>query len=138
MGQVCSSDDAQDFLKCIHHLASRYYASSGRLFDGAAQYRKVKKEKRRQRILQAEASTFQNAGSSDVAEESHHEAEDDSMEKHSRCSKSKAKGKGKAKAKVTRTKVTQRDMYKAFDGSALLCIGTPSSCLQTASYSVSR
>jgi len=45
------------------------------------------------------------------------------MEECSQCSKPKSKGTGKAKANDTNTKVTQHDMYKYFDGSALLCIG---------------
>jgi len=67
MNQVHLADDMQDFLKCIHHFANKHYASRGQL-DSAVQYRK-EKEKRRKRVLRAEGSRSQDAGSGHVVGE---------------------------------------------------------------------
>jgi hypothetical protein len=117
----------QDFLKCIHHFASQHYGSAGQLFDSAAQYRKEKKEKRRLRMLETEASGSKDSGNTQEVDSDEEGEDDESVAEGSSNSKSKNKdkGKGKVKHRGPRKKVTERDMYKAFEGSALLCIGTP-------------
>ncbi|KAF8484423.1 hypothetical protein JB92DRAFT_1567549 [Gautieria morchelliformis] len=113
---------SSDFLKCIHHFASQYYGSRGELFDSAGVYRKVKRENRQRRMLQAAESRSKNPETSQDEGEIDEEgkrADNDSSKEMSPTSKSQRKRKGKEKAMST-----QKDMYKAFDGSALLCIGT--------------
>ncbi|KAF8589646.1 hypothetical protein K439DRAFT_1628644 [Ramaria rubella] len=106
---------SSDFLKCIHHFASQYYYFKGELFDSAGQYRREKKEKQRQRKLRAETSGSQ---------EDQTEDEDDGGDDQERTrQKVNIKDIGKQKKPRTPKENRKKDMYKAFDGSALLCIG---------------
>ena len=90
----------------------------------------MKKENRRQRIVQRAASGSQdlvNSQNNDGNKAEEQAGNDDSSEELLPTPESTPACRGKAKARSRTIKTTRRDMYKAFDGSALLCIGTFSS-----------
>ncbi|KIJ57232.1 hypothetical protein M422DRAFT_238825 [Sphaerobolus stellatus SS14] len=118
-----------DFLKCIHYFSSHYYGMNGQIFDSAKEYRKKKSNKRRKRqAMQAKVAkaTPESEDNSQTDEEEDAEESDD-VGKHSSPSPDRSKGKqradGPTKPRKARLKDDRKDMYKAFDGSALLCIG---------------
>lgn len=117
----------QDFLKCIHYFASQYYGSRGELFDSAGDYRKMKKENRRQRMLEVGASGSQDPKTSQDGNEDQEAESDDPSKVVFPTSESTRVRKEKGISKSGNIKEKRRDMYKAFDGSALLCIGRLSS-----------
>jgi hypothetical protein len=119
--------NCQDFLKCIHHFASQYYGSRRELFDSAGAYRKVKRENRKRRMLRAARSRSKDPETRPderESDEGEKHTDNDSSTEISPTSKAQRKRKGKAKTMSGSIVTPQKDMYKALDGSALLCIGT--------------
>lgn len=94
-------------MKCIHHFASAYYSSQGQLFNASAEVWQERKERKARRLQR------QNEGKESEEEEDTDDEEDGATMRGS------AKGKGKDSKKEIR-----RDMYKKFDGTALMAIGT--------------
>lgn len=117
------SDNTQDLLKCIHYFASEYYAAHGQLSDLAKEARKEAKLNKRQQLdgvvnerddeHDERVSTSREAG----VENEEHVEEDTAKEV-----KPKRRGGRKAGKKWAEARL-RRDMYKAFDGSALMAIG---------------
>ncbi|KAF8520783.1 hypothetical protein BU17DRAFT_88688 [Hysterangium stoloniferum] len=110
---------SSDFLKCIHHFTSRYYGSTNQLFDSGRQYRKEKKERKQRRILQIASKETQSIQTeSSGGEENNLDAGDSVGE-----GKKEQEDKPRSEKWTPKKKETRKDMYRALDGSALLCIG---------------
>lgn len=104
-------------MKCLHHFASHYYGARDELFDSAKQYRKEKAEMRRLREMRPCEDNSEREG------ENANEQLPVSNDSEPPDSISKEKEPKATKSRKPRIKHDKKDMYKAFDGSALLCIG---------------
>jgi hypothetical protein len=89
------------------------------LFDSGRQFRKEKKAKKQQRILEAVSKETEYI----QAENGDDEEINLDMNDSDNNGDKKQGSKGKSKKRTPRKKETRKDMYKALDGSALLCIG---------------
>lgn len=119
----------QDLLKQIHHFASHYYAAHDLLFDSKREYRKARKEKKdkkkakpreqgREREEEENTDIEEDTDSVDEAESGKEdEGSEDGEEKD------KSKPQPKRRAKKGEKKTLRRNMYKVFDGSALMTLG---------------
>ncbi|KAK7453532.1 hypothetical protein VKT23_011812 [Stygiomarasmius scandens] len=127
---------SSDLLKCIHHLASRFYDKHGQLSNSSREYRKERKTRRlarlakqrqdlkskrdRQRDSDASDIDSEITSGSETVEHSDRSTEDDDNDTFPDETSSLRSTKGK----VARRKQNRfTDMYKAMDGSALMIIG---------------
>ena len=120
----------QDLLKQIHHFASHYYAAHDLLFDSKREYRKARKEKKdkkkkakpreqgREREEEENTDIEEDTDSVDEAESG---KEDEGSEDGEEEDKSKPQP--KRRGKKGEKKTLRRNMYKVFDGSALMTLG---------------
>ena len=112
----------QDLLKCVHYFASQYYAARGLLSDRSRKYRR---EVRQAGHVLAAAGGAGEAVTGDDGDDLSTEGEEDHEDsgKDDPCEGGLARnrrwdeGKGAPSESVP-------DMYRAFDGSALMAIGT--------------
>ena len=120
----------QDLLKQIHHFASHYYAAHDLLFDSKREYRKARKEKkdkkkkakpREQGREREEEENTDIEEDTDSVDEAESEKEDEGSEDGEE--KDKSKPQPKRRAKKGEKKTLRRNMYKVFDGSALMTLG---------------
>ena len=121
----------QDLLKQIHHFASHYYAAHDLLFDSKREYRKARKEKKDKKKKKAkpreqgrEREEEENTDieeDTDSVDEAESGKEDEGSEDGEEEDKSKPQP--KRRAKKGEKKTLQRNMYKVFDGSALMTLG---------------
>ncbi|THH19943.1 hypothetical protein EW146_g1315 [Bondarzewia mesenterica] len=116
---------SSDLLKCIHHFASAYYASRFQLSDGTREYRLERKAMRLKRLEDASksqehdaANEFEEDGGDDNRDEDADTEDEEDSDGGDESTSPKVKGKGR-----THKKQLGRDMYKIFDGSALMAIG---------------
>ncbi|PSR78319.1 hypothetical protein PHLCEN_2v7441 [Hermanssonia centrifuga] len=123
----------QDLLKCIHYFASTYYSNMGQLRNDTREYRKEKKQRRLKRLSgkgtgsvpapkegspRPNRSKTQSEGSSSSSEQ---EAEGSENEEGDTTATA---GRPKHKRAFRRARTESgTDMYKIFDGSALVAIG---------------
>jgi len=124
----------QDLLKCIHRYASEYYTESGQLLNSSREYRRQRKIRRDKKKAKSRTKTSisptnsRNPSPNDdsLASESETSTRDGDYENEgdSEVDQSKSKEKDKAQRKGRkRTAKQYRDMYKVFDGSAIMAIG---------------
>lgn len=117
----------QDLLKCIHYFASTYYSEMGQLRDSSKEYRREKKLRRLRKLERLAAHTAAKLRPSlqqnHVAQNENNEASSSEEESSGTDEKSNA-GKAKKVSKRRQAKpLVGTDMYKIFDGSALMTIG---------------
>ena len=116
----------QDLLKCIHHFASEYYAACGCLVNAPKLYRAQRKAREQVKFMRSPTeeldhydNSYQHDGNRSNNEDFHqgeNEGGDDTVMMES--------NRRQTKRNRSRTKKRpQRDMYRAFDGSALMAIG---------------
>lgn len=120
----------QDLLKCIHYFASTYYSEMGQLRDSSKEYRKEKKLRRLKRLQKqadrkaAAAQSDQKAGDGEDESSATSSSEEEETESEDESTTSKAPTSKKGSRNVRRAKaLAGADMYKIFDGSALMAIG---------------
>jgi hypothetical protein len=119
----------QDLLKCVHHFASQYYSARGLLTDRSREYRREVGQRFAKRVLaQAAAGGVAYAGpgaNADTAGDDPftEDEEDDEIDYEREDDEGVAKGRGVGKGKGTPEEHVQ-NMYRAFDGRALMAIGT--------------
>ena len=116
---------AQDLLKCIHHFASLYYTSQSQLSDVTREFRYARQAKNQNKLVEGKGG--QKGRDRDVDaddDEQSSEIGDDSEEE---IQEGGGDVDGSARSKRRRKRRTRkelkRDMYKIFDGSALMAIG---------------
>ncbi|KIJ69820.1 hypothetical protein HYDPIDRAFT_104450 [Hydnomerulius pinastri MD-312] len=122
--EVTFAEPAPELLKSIHHFASCYYRERGQLFDSSRNYRGSRKERRKQgrdniHVLAAETFTRQAMGADDsdwIDEEEGEEGADDADEDDDM-------GGDDSGRETPQNDSARKDMYKAFDGSALMALG---------------
>ncbi|EGO02131.1 hypothetical protein SERLA73DRAFT_71269 [Serpula lacrymans var. lacrymans S7.3] len=113
-------EPSSDLLKCVHHFASRFYSDRGQLFDASKEYRQEKSERRLRRL--SEKSPFKHVSLREESRES--EMNDDHSTTDEEATSGKDSEKKEDEERESRsTKICQKDMYKVFDGSALIAIG---------------
>lgn len=115
----------QDLLKAIHYFASSYYDEMGQLYDAT---RAMRMEDRRKKRLRRVSGQSQRAASSSQAEneeysESEGVDEEGSPEKQVQADGGNEGGRGRKRGRKEEESLKARDMYKAFDGTALIAIG---------------
>ena len=124
----------QDLLKQIHFFASRYYASQNILLDSSRMHRKERKVKKMKDAAggaegeEDEGSVSPGWDEGQEEEEEEESTDDDETPdppKKSASTKT-TKRNAKLKRREKRRKELRRDMYKVFDGSALMVIGISS------------
>jgi len=141
----------QDLLKCIHRFAAEFYTERGQLLNISREYRKQRKKRAQKRARQrlrasrkeegldslSGSSSSQSSKSKEDSEgdpasnaeteqeeEEEEEAELDSDDHGEGPSTSRnIKKKGNAKRKGRRRAELYTDMYKMFDGSAMMALG---------------
>ncbi|KLO14513.1 hypothetical protein SCHPADRAFT_850845 [Schizopora paradoxa] len=114
---------SSDLLKCVHYFASEYYAAHGQLSDLAKEARKEAKLIKQQQLddILNERDDENEEQDSTLREDG---VEDDEQVEEGMDNQPKPKRRGGRKAgKKWGEARLRRDMYKAFDGSALMAIG---------------
>lgn len=117
----------QDLLKCIHYFASTYYGEMGQLRDSPKEYRQEKKLRRLKKLerlaVHTAAKLRPGLRQNYVAQDEDNEA-GSSEEEISGTDEESSAGKAKKVFKRRQAKpLVGTDMYKIFDGSALMTIG---------------
>ncbi|KAI9510575.1 hypothetical protein F5148DRAFT_1178266, partial [Russula earlei] len=107
---------SSDLLKCIHHFTSQYYAARGLLFHQSRAYRREVRQGRA-RVAQAADSVADadNPLAEGVGQGGNELWNDEDITKNKEFSSGKCRT----------FPESNLDMYKAFDGSALIAIGMP-------------
>lgn len=127
-GTSCLNLYHQDLLKSIHRFASKFYTERGQLLNSSRQYRKERKERRIKRAMNRESSHSSTAsrskspekvdGDEEGLEEEPPETDGGDIDKTPRITR------GKTRKGRHRTEKLYVDMYKMFDGSAMMALGT--------------
>ena len=114
-GVWCSADTLteQDLLKCLHHFAAKYYSEKGQLIDASRVARQ--KKRARKKVDQGSRSSSRSTMDSISDEESDDSGVDITLAYPLTPQTSKQKGRQGADL--------LKDMYKMFDGSALVALG---------------
>ncbi|KAI9574323.1 hypothetical protein HD554DRAFT_2165813 [Boletus coccyginus] len=123
---VSFPDPACDLLKSIHHFASCYYRERGQLFDSSRNYRGMKKERRKrsqENIHTLAANTHTPEDQNIDSGTEHTETEDQTTEEEEDGSGIMDTEDSGKEGPRTKGETYRKDMYKAFDGSALMAIG---------------
>ncbi|TFK94900.1 hypothetical protein K466DRAFT_535073 [Polyporus arcularius HHB13444] len=122
---------SSDLLKCLHHFASSYYTAMGQLYDATREARQERKIRRLAKRKESGTASSSRAASSDATkvgvdgedtgEESTESSDEDedAYEAESPTKNSSSKRKKRRRGKHPMDK----DMYKIFDGSALVALG---------------
>ena len=113
---LCSADTLteQDLLKCLHHFAAKYYSEKGQLIDAS----RIARQKKRARMsvdLAGSRSSSRSTADSISGEEVDSSRTD--IVPASPATLQTPKQKGRQGADLI------KDMYKMFDGSALVALG---------------
>jgi len=104
----------------VHHFASRYYAARGLLSEQSRVYRReVRQAKARARIAQTADAGANAAAAADAGDPFAEDEEESETDLHGEGRDAEG---GERKGSPLESVL---DMYKAFDGSALMAIGTP-------------
>lgn len=130
----------QDLLKCLHYFASTYYTSMGQLQDATREFRKQRKARRLEKASAARKGATSSRTQPEGADP--HEAAHSSGEEDFELSEDEmdapvddppvaeqGTGTGMPTARPPRKKgprqlrPMEKDMYKIFDGSALMALG---------------
>ncbi|KAI0329637.1 hypothetical protein GY45DRAFT_1252446 [Cubamyces sp. BRFM 1775] len=132
---------SSDLLKCLHYFASTYYTAMGQLYDATREARKRKKARRlekakavsgRSRSHDAQSEELgnhepQHSSGEEEVEPSDEEVEELMNEDHveeQRVGEGSHNGSRLRRKKGPRQlRPMQKDMYKIFDGSALVALG---------------
>ncbi|KAF8806078.1 hypothetical protein BYT27DRAFT_7191380 [Phlegmacium glaucopus] len=125
-------EPSSDLLKCIHRYASEYYTQSGQLLNSSREYRKQRKIRRDIKKAQGRTKISISPTNSRTPSPNHDSLGSESdistrdgdydNEGGSKLDKGKEKEKAPRKGRQ-RTAKQYRDMYKVFDGSAIMAIG---------------
>ncbi|KAH7926803.1 hypothetical protein BV22DRAFT_1118678 [Leucogyrophana mollusca] len=118
------SEPSPELLKCIHHFASCYYGENGYLRDGSKDYRGQKKSRFLKNLAQKTAYAPEGSGSmSDWMRDSYESDGDDSEQDITEDERDDDNEEDDDSPAHDKDTPKNKDMYKAFDGSALVAIG---------------
>jgi hypothetical protein len=115
----------KDLLKSIHYFASTYYTELGQLRDCSREYRKGKKLKHLKKLSKIAVRRAEgHAKTTGEDEESEESSSEESTESEDDSNTSNAVKSTKGLRNARRSQpLLGADMYKVFDGSALMAIG---------------
>jgi hypothetical protein len=109
----------------VHYFASQYYAARGLLSDRSRMYRReLRQRKARAGAVQAADSDEEVDTDADDLFAEDEDDENASEKEEDHCEKSILKDQERSEGEGSSAKGVP-DMYKVFDGSALMAIGTP-------------
>ncbi|KAL1704165.1 hypothetical protein EV121DRAFT_291611 [Schizophyllum commune] len=118
-----------DLLKCIHHFASKYYTERGMLLNASRDYRRERKERRKNATRQPahtpEGDEGEPAVEEEQVEDGHPAVDEQAVDEEGTNASAPpppTKRRKRGKAYAESSKLT-RDMYKVMDGSALMALG---------------
>lgn len=109
-------------MKYLHYFATTYYSATGHLYNAS---REFKQEQKLRRLNQA-SSTARASSPSDTHDGRHSSSPFDETGGENPCDnqqETNEKGKRSIKGRTKERRPVQQDMYKIFDGSALMAIG---------------
>lgn len=137
-----NKNNKQDLLKCVHYFATTYYNAMGQLYDASKDARRQKKLRRLKRLKErahsVESETATRSQSPETqTEHDEHESLTDEEEEALPNEDEGAQGeqrRNRTRRSRQRRRNTKVDMYKMFDGSALMAIGM--SCLRSATSDI--
>ncbi|KAI1795002.1 hypothetical protein LXA43DRAFT_1080308 [Ganoderma leucocontextum] len=122
-----------DLLKCLHYFASTYYTAMGQLYDASREFRKERKIRRAQKLKKTGAASSsdpqpagkdvndpQDSSGEEDIEFSEDEEEEEEADKEGEEDDKRMK---RRKTRPTASRHVAKDMYKLFDGSALMALG---------------
>nr|VWP01992.1 Uncharacterized protein [Ganoderma boninense] len=128
-----------DLLKCLHYFATTYYTAMGQLYDASREFRKERKKRRAQKLEKTEATSssplsagqefndpLSGSGEEDFEFDENEEGEEDEEVDEEEEEERGEGDKKRSKARERRPRGPQhvtKDMYKLFDGSALMALG---------------
>lgn len=113
-------------MKFIHYFASEHYAANGLLFDASREFRKERNVRKMQKLrkLTLEKMRRREAESEEDEDSGESEKGSSASENNSSGEEESFKDQNKSQRGAPRKgKAPSRDMYRAFDGSALMAIG---------------
>lgn len=111
-------------MKFIHYFASEHYAANGLLFDASREFRKERKVPKMQKLRKRTLKKMRRQGAEFEDDKSSGESEEGSDSDNSSSGGGEPSNDQKKLRGVPRKgKAPSRDMYRAFDGSALMAIG---------------
>ncbi|KDQ15471.1 hypothetical protein BOTBODRAFT_625174 [Botryobasidium botryosum FD-172 SS1] len=128
-GPSSLSVPSSNLLKTIHHFASNYYSKRGELFDGTARYRELRKERRRRKMEKSkeQIDSEHDSGSESESRKDCDVDEDEDNEESEFWPSPGSGGDGDGHKPHLQTdegrRSPRKDMYRAFDGTALMAIG---------------
>ncbi|KAI0694375.1 hypothetical protein C8T65DRAFT_711013 [Cerioporus squamosus] len=124
---------SSDLLKCLHHFASSYYTAMGQLYDATREARQERKLRRLAKRRENATASSSRAASSEATkvdidgggsdEETTESSEDDDDAVDREFPAKGGKSSGKKKKRRVHIHPMDKDMYKIFDGSALVALG---------------
>lgn len=110
-------------MKYLHYFATTYYSATGHLYNAS---REFKQEQKLRRLNQASPTARASSSSSDTHDGRHSSSPFDETGGENPCDnqqETNEKGKRSIKGRTKERRPVQQDMYKIFDGSALMAIG---------------
>lgn len=111
-------------MKFIHYFASEHYAASGLLFDASREFRKERKVRKMQKLRKRTLKKMRRQGAESEDDKSSGESEEGSDSDNSSSGGGEpSNDQKKLRGAPRKGKAPSRDMYRAFDGSALMAIG---------------
>lgn len=113
-------------MKFIHYFASEYYAANGLLFDASREFRKERKVRKMQKLRNLTLKKMRRRNAESEEDENSGESEEGSNASEINSSGEEESSKDQKKPQrgaQRKGKAPSRDMYRAFDGSALMAIG---------------
>ncbi|GJE87497.1 hypothetical protein PsYK624_035800 [Phanerochaete sordida] len=125
-GPHARPNPSSDLLKCIHYFASTYYSEMGQLRDVSKEYRQEKKQRRLKRLEDSSArrATKRRSVTQEREGPQGEDSEQGSSEEEtSDDSEEATDGPRKISKRRQARPLVGTDMYKLFDGSALMAIG---------------
>ncbi|TBU45203.1 hypothetical protein BD309DRAFT_956803 [Dichomitus squalens] len=134
---------SSDLLKCLHYFASAYYTAMGQLYDAGRESRKERKMRRAQRLKataiasssrpRSEPKSAEYSEDSSAAEDIEFTEDEQDIEEPAEEDGGDDRTDGEGKEGVERgnpknkrpktRRPMEKDMYKLFDGSALMALG---------------
>ena len=118
-------------MKCIHRFASEFYHEKGQLLNSSRQYRKERKERRLKRDMDRDSSPSSHSTSSSKSRSKSAEKLDEYEDDPDEDEASEGDGvdttagtkRRKGRKGRRRSAKLYVDMYKVFDGSAMMALG---------------
>lgn len=107
----------QDLLKSIHRFAAEFYSERGQLLNSSRNYRKERKKRRQEKDAGSDANSSSSLGSESMGNQ---QKDEESDAEYSNETSVKTKRPKKGRHRVGQLYV---DMYKVFDGSAMMALG---------------